>query len=173
MREEVSREMASLTHEEYAKMVKRCLRCSICKWIPQVRIKNSKHATICPSMDYYNFHAYSGGGKIILANSIETGRVPVSDAVRDIVYKCTACGGCAVSCKHLNTLEPLEVIQELREKLVACGKGPMPKQRQYIDSVKQTGNPYGDPTDLRADWVPGDVKMHEDAEIAPPPLLAC
>nr|MDO8112576.1 (Fe-S)-binding protein [Candidatus Sigynarchaeota archaeon] len=150
--------------EEYKRMVKRCLRCSICKWIPQVQIKNVNHATICPSMDYYNFHAYSGGGKIILANSVETGRIPMSDAVRDIVYKCTACGGCAVACKHLNSLEPLDIIQALREKLVASGVGPMPSQRQYIDAVKQAGNPYNQPAGQRASWLPSDVKTHEDAD---------
>ncbi|HME54841.1 MAG TPA: (Fe-S)-binding protein [Candidatus Lokiarchaeia archaeon] len=156
----------TMTSEEYARMVKRCLRCSICKWIPQVQIKNAKHATICPSMDYYNFHAYSGGGKLILANSIETGRIPLSETVRDIVYKCTACGGCSVSCKHLNTLEPLEVIQLLREKLVASGVGPMPRQQEYIDAIKRTGNPYDEPASQRMNWLPDDVKTHDDADIA-------
>ncbi len=156
----------AMTSEECARMVKRCLRCSICKWIPQVKITNANHATICPSMDYYNFHAYSGGGKIIIANSIETGRIPISDEVLDIIYKCTACGGCAVACKYLNTLEPLEVIQALREKAVACGKGPMPKQRQYIESVKQNGNPYGEPAKQRDAWVPDDVKTYEGADTA-------
>jgi Fe-S oxidoreductase len=155
-----------MTHAEYARMVQRCLRCSICKWIPQVQIKNSKHATICPSMDYYNFHAYSGGGKLILANSIETGRIALSDTVRDIVYKCTACGGCSVSCKHLNSLEPLEVIQQLREHLVASGIGPMPRQQQYIDAIKHVGNPYDEPASQRMDWLPDDVITHDDADIA-------
>jgi hypothetical protein len=56
-----------LKEEEYLKMIKMCLRCSICKWIPQVQIKSQKYATACPAVDLYNYHPYSGGGKIILA----------------------------------------------------------------------------------------------------------
>ncbi|GAI00063.1 unnamed protein product [marine sediment metagenome] len=35
-----------MDEEEYQKMIKRCLRCSICKWIPQIQIKSQKYASI-------------------------------------------------------------------------------------------------------------------------------
>jgi Fe-S oxidoreductase len=76
------------------------------------------------------------------------------------------CGGCDIACKYLNTLEVLDVIQTLREKFVAAGVGPMPKQQQYVDAVKQTGNPYNEPAEQRASWVPEDVKTHGDADVA-------
>lgn len=150
---------------EYDRMIQRCLRCSICKWIPQVQIKNGRHASICPAIDYYNFHAFSGGGKIILANSIERGRIPLSETVRDIVYKCTVCGGCGVACKYLNTLEPLEIIMTLREKLVMNGWGPMPCHQQYIESIHNCGNPYNESPENRADWLPDDVQADDDADL--------
>jgi Fe-S oxidoreductase len=116
-------------------------------------------------MDMYNFHPYSGGGKIILALLFEMGRIKPSDELRDIVYKCTECGACAISCKFLNTLEPLEIIMKLREKLVDAGYGPMPKQQQYIDSVKNMNNPYNEPHETRLDWLPEGIELDPNAKV--------
>ena len=116
-------------------------------------------------MDMYNFHPYSGGGKIILALLLEMGRIKPSDELRDIVYKCTECGACAISCKFLNTLEPLEIIMKLREKLVDAGYGPMPKQQQYIDSVKNMNNPYNEPHETRLDWLPEGIELDPNAKV--------
>ncbi len=138
---------------------------SKCKWIPQLQIKSQKYATTCPAIDMYNFHPYSGGGKIILALLLEMGRINPSDELRDIVYKCTECGACAVSCKFLNTLEPLEIIMKLREKLVDAGCGPMPKQQQYIDSVKKSNNPYNEPHEKRLDWLPEYIELDPNAKV--------
>ena len=154
-----------MDEEEYQKMIKRCLRCSICKWIPQVQIKSQKYATACPAIDLYNFHPYSGGGKIILALALEMGRIKPSEELRDIVYKCTECGNCAITCKFLNTLEPLEIIMRLREKLVEAGCGPMPKQKAYTEAVKNVNNPYSEPHENRMDWLPNDIKIDPNAKL--------
>lgn len=154
-----------MNEEEYRQMIKRCLRCSICKWIPQLQIKSQKYATICPSIDMFNFHAYSGGGRIIIALALEMGRLKPSQELIDIIYKCTECGGCAISCKFLNTLEPLEIIVKLREKLVSLGYGPMPKQQQYIESIKNYNNPYNEPHEKRLEWLPNDIKIDPNAKV--------
>ena len=113
----------------------------------------------------YNFHPYSGGGKIILALLLEMGRIDPSNELRDIVYKCTECGNCAVSCKFLNTLEPLEIMMKLREKLVEAGIGPMPKQKEYIEAIKKVNNPYNEPHETRMKWLPEDIKIDPDAKL--------
>ena len=113
----------------------------------------------------YNFHSYSGGGKIILALAYEMGRVKPTEELRDIVYKCTECGNCAIACKYMNTLEPLEIIMRLREKLVKDGCGPMPQQKVYTDFMKNTGNPYNEPQDKRMEWLPEDIKLDPDAKL--------
>lgn len=154
-----------MDEKEYQKMIRRCLRCSICKWIPQVQIKSQKYATACPAIDLYNFHPYSGGGKIILALALEMGRIKPSVELRDIVYKCTECGNCAITCKFLNTLEPLEIIMRLREKLVEVGYGPMPKQIAYTDAVKNVNNPYNELHENRMDWLPDDIKIDANAKL--------
>ncbi len=155
----------ALKEEEYSQMIKQCLRCSICKWIPQLQIKSQKYATICPSMDKYNFHAYSGGGRIILALALEMGRLELSEEIRDVVYKCTECGGCAISCKFLNTLEPLEIIMRLREKLVDAGYGPMPEQQRYIEATERVNNPYNEPHEKRFDWLPDDIELDPHSKV--------
>ncbi len=146
-------------------MIQSCLRCSICKWIPQLQIKSQKYATICPSIDMFNFHAYSGGGRIIIALALEMGRIKPSQELIEIVYKCTECGGCAVACKFLNTLEPLEIIVKLREKLVTLGYGPMPEHQQYIQSIKNNNNPYNEAHEKRLDWLPQDIKIDPEAKV--------
>ena len=153
-----------MDENDYQQMIKRCLRCSICKWIPQVQIKSQKYATACPAIDFYNFHPYSGGGKIILALALEMGRIKPSEELRDIVYKCTECGNCAIACKFLYTLEPLEIIMKLREKLVDAGYGPMPKQIAYIKAIKEVNNPYNEPHEKRTDWLPEDIKLDPNAK---------
>ncbi|MFX1275591.1 MAG: (Fe-S)-binding protein [Promethearchaeota archaeon] len=153
-----------MDENEYNEMIKTCLRCSICKWIPQLQIKSQKYATICPAIDMYNFHPYSGGGKIILALSLQMGRIKPTEELRDLVYKCTVCGGCAVSCKFLNNLEPLEIINQLRENLVKAGCGPMPKQQEYIEAVKNVNNPYNEPHNKRTDWLPKDIQIDPNSK---------
>ena len=154
-----------MEEEEYQKMIKRCVRCSVCKWIPQVQIKSQKYASACPAIDIYNFHPYSGGGKIILALAYEMGRIKPSEELRDIVYKCTECGNCAVACKYMNVLEPLEIMMKLREKLVKDGFGPMPQQQLYTEAVKKVHNPYNEPHEKRLDWIPDDINLSPNAKI--------
>ncbi|MHA1143912.1 MAG: (Fe-S)-binding protein [Candidatus Helarchaeota archaeon] len=148
---------------EYEQSIQKCLRCSICKWIPQIQIKSQKYASICPAIDEFNFHSYSGGGKIILACSLYFGRMELSQDIADIVFKCTECGGCATACKYLNNLEPLEVIQELREKLCQAGIGPMDKQKIYGEITVEKFNPYNEEHSKRLDWIPDDIKLTKGA----------
>ncbi|MHA1799080.1 MAG: (Fe-S)-binding protein [Candidatus Helarchaeota archaeon] len=151
--------------EDYEDLIKKCLRCSICKWIPQILIKSQKYASVCPAIDMYNFHQYSGGGKNILAYSLLLNRMEPSKELADVVFKCTTCGGCAMACKYLNNLEPLEVIMELRELLVEKGLAPMDKQQKYGELVQQVHNPYGEEHGKRLDWIPDDVKITKGAKL--------
>ena len=145
--------------KEYERMYNECLRCSMCKWIPQVQIKNQEFATGCPSVDRYNYHGYSGGGRLVLALSIMSGRIPLDKDAAEVIYKCTECGSCDIACKYLNNLEPVEVIQALREKAVAEGVGPLPIHKKFVASIDVNHNPYGEPHNERFSWIPDDVKI--------------
>jgi Fe-S oxidoreductase len=152
--------------EDYADIVKKCLRCSVCKWIPQIQIQSQKFATACPSIDKYNFHSYSGGGRIIVALSYMLNRIEPSEKLLDVIYKCTLCRACSISCQYLNKLDPQEIIQEMREHLVEQGHAPLPAHKKYIDNTIENHNPYGEPHKERMAWLPDDVKVTEGAKLA-------
>ncbi|GAB4313275.1 MAG: (Fe-S)-binding protein [Promethearchaeota archaeon] len=158
--------------EEVRDSAVRCLRCSMCKWIPQVQIKSQKFAGICPSVDHFNFHTYSGGGKLLVARSMLAGRLDPKSLPPDeleeflkVVYGCTLCGGCDVACKYLNSLEPLEASQALREMAVEEGLGPLPAHQRFADNVARVHNPYGEPHEDRLAWLPDDVELTPGARL--------
>ncbi len=146
-------------------MMDSCVRCSKCKFIPQLAIKSQRFSNICPSVQYYNFHAYSGGGRMIMANAYHKGRIEFDQDTLDVLYRCTNCAGCEVSCKWVYDLEPNEAIHELRVKAVECGAGPMPKHKKYIELVERNQNPYGEPSENRPAWLEGtDVEIDETSD---------
>ena len=60
--------------EQYQGDVNMCCRCSACKFIPMQKVKGSDYSYVCPSISKYNFHAYSGGGRVnIAAAAIKNG----------------------------------------------------------------------------------------------------
>ncbi|NHI93292.1 MAG: (Fe-S)-binding protein [Candidatus Lokiarchaeota archaeon] len=157
--------MATESLEKYRDIMERCIRCSLCKWVPQIQIKSQKYSAICPSIEEYNFHNYSGGGRLITALALLCEKIPYNDKLMEVVYACTECGGCDVSCKNLNDLEPLEVIQELRELLVKKGYGPLPNQQKYVENSLEMHNPYGEDHKERTSWLPKDTKLTPGAEL--------
>lgn len=152
-----------MTLGEMEDMMDSCVRCSKCKFLPQLQIKSKRFSHICPSIEYYNFHAYSGGGRMIMANALHKGRIEFSQDLLDVLYRCTNCGGCEVSCKWVYDLEPNEVIHELRTKAVESGAGPMPKHKKYIELVERSQNPYGEEAEKRPSWLTDDVQIDESS----------
>jgi Fe-S oxidoreductase len=152
-----------MTLDQFEEMMDSCVRCSKCKYIPQIAIKSQRFSHICPSIQYYNFHAYSGGGRMIMANAYHKGRVDWSPEMLDVLYQCTNCGGCEVSCKWVYDFEPNEVIHELRVQAVESGVGPMPAHRKYIKLVERNNNPYGEPAEKRPAWLSDDIEVDDNS----------
>ena len=148
----------------------RCLRCSICKWVPGPNVKSARFAQICPSILRYNFHTYSGGGRVITAHSLLRDTIEMSDELADIVYQCQVCGACDVNC-HMHMegfVEPLDIIRELRIRTVTDGYA-VPEAQMIIENLKKEDNTLGKPKVERSDWARGlNVKdlTQEKAEIA-------
>ena len=155
--------------ENVEKNALRCLRCSNCKWVPGAHVKSWRFAQICPSIYKYNFHAYSGGGRVITAASILTKRTELTDEVTEIIYKCQLCGGCDIACRPSmgGFVEPLDVIRELRIK--AVGEGFLiPEHMMVIEGLRNEDNMMQQPKAERGDWAKGlDVKdlSQEKAEV--------
>ncbi len=132
-----------------------CSRCSHCKWVPMAQIKSWRFAKVCPSVDRFNFHAYSGGGKMIMANSILEERSEVTDTVADIVYSCQLCGACQVSCQaYRDDIDLSDVLLEMRSKCVEEAF-VLAEHLEMIDSMKKEDNTLGMRKKDRGNWADG------------------
>jgi Fe-S oxidoreductase len=138
--------------EDFAAEMDRCSQCSYCKWIPFDHVKSWRFAKNCPSVSYYNFNSYSARGRYAVARSLIKGQSGYSDTVRDIVFTCMTCGSCDVSCKICRyNLEPLEMVRELKFKLVEDGLG-LEAHKAVIESLDREHNTMQQPKAARGEW---------------------
>jgi len=141
--------------QELKRDMEGCSRCSNCKWTPHLQIKSWRFAKTCPSVDRYNFHAYSGGGKLNMANSILDGRSELTDAVAEVVYRCQLCGACQVACQaYRDDIDLADVLLELRATCVQEGF-VLPEHLDMIESMKRQDNTLGMLKADRGGWAEG------------------
>jgi Fe-S oxidoreductase len=139
--------------EEYKGDIGMCCRCSACKFIPMQKVQGTDYSYACPSIARYNFHAYSGGGRInIAAESLKSG-MKYTDRLLDIVYNCQLCGACGVSCNYAMDMELLEPISEFRLKCNEDGK-TNPALDKVVAGLKKTGSMVP-VKGKRGDWAAG------------------
>jgi Fe-S oxidoreductase len=152
--------------EVYEHDMLRCTRCSYCKWIPFQNFQNPYFIQGCPSVARYNWHAYAAGGKFNMALSLLKGRIEYSDAFLEAVYRCQMDGSCDVSCKAVQDIEPLQLMQELRIKCVEDGQ-LLPAHMVVIDGLRKEDNMMQRLKADRGNWAKGiDVKNLTQAEAA-------
>jgi len=143
--------------EQYKEDMGMCCRCSACKFIPLQKVKGSDNSYICPSIARYNFHAYSGGGRVNLGSAAVKNGMNYSDKLLDVVYNCQMCGGCDISCKYAMDMEVLEPIYEFRKQAIA-DKKTNPALEKVIAGLKKTGAMVP-VTGKRGAWAKGlDIK---------------
>lgn len=145
--------------EDYRAMVKRCSRCSYCKWIPFAQVKSWRFAKGCPSIEYGKFQSYSASGRLGVSLALLEERIGYTDGLRDIVFKCMLDGCCDVACKVCRyDLEPVEVMRQLRFKLIDDGQFPF-QDIPLIDHLRKEDNTMMQPKAERGAWAAGlDVK---------------
>jgi Fe-S oxidoreductase len=123
--------------------------------VPFNQIKSWRFAKNCPSICRYNFHAYSGSGKMIMGLSMLSGRSELNEAVAEIVYKCQVCGACDTACKvYRDDIDITEVLLELRAHCVEQGQ-MLIEHMAVIDALKREDNVLGEPKDKRGEWAEG------------------
>lgn len=139
--------------EEYKSQIERCFRCSICKWVPITQVRNWRFAQNCPAILKYNFHAYSGGGKIVAALGLLEKKINITDEFVDVVYRCSMGGACDIACKIIvgERMDPLEILHELRVKFFKENKIPE-RHKRLVEDVKKYDNPYREPKEERDAW---------------------
>lgn len=144
--------------EDYMEEITRCSRCSLCKFRPMDAIDGFEYADVCPSIARYGFHAYAAGGKMNIALGMLEGRIPYTDELLDIVYRCQMCGACDVSCKYTRDMEPLDTLYALRSKFVEDGQIVL-AHMPVIDGLRKEDNMMQKPKAERGMWAEGlDVK---------------
>ncbi|MEM2424709.1 MAG: (Fe-S)-binding protein [Candidatus Bathyarchaeia archaeon] len=141
--------------EDYEDDLKRCSRCSYCKFIPWVIVSDKEHSYGCPAISYRNFHSYSGGGKVATALALLRGRIPLSDALLDVAFECFTCGLCHVSCQICKVhLDLRDIIIALRERLVEKGLISEP-HKLIIEGLRKEDNVMQKPKKDRGKWAEG------------------
>jgi Fe-S oxidoreductase len=140
--------------EAYKHDMQRCTRCSYCKFIPYETYRNADFITGCPSVSKYNFHAYSAGGKFNMALSFLAGRIQPSDTFLDALYRCQMDGSCDVSCKAIQDIEPLQLMQELRIRCVEDGR-TIPSHNAVIEGLRKEDNMMQASRMDRGQWAEG------------------
>ena len=152
--------------EKYRRDILCCTRCGFCKVISTQKQKSWKYNRACPIHKRYGFDAYSAQGLLYIAHEILGGRLNYTEKLKEIVYSCTTCGYCDYACKwvHANA-EVLDIILELRAKLVQNGVGPMPNHKAIAENVALHHNPYGKPHTDRFKWMLDETEPSEKAEI--------
>lgn len=141
--------------KDYQRDMEGCSRCSSCKWVPFNQIKSWRFAKNCPSICKYNFHAYSGSGRMIIGLSMLTGRSELNDDVTEIIYKCQMCGACDTACKvYRDDIDITEMLLELRSHCVEEGQLII-EHMAMIDALKREDNVLGEPKAKRGEWAEG------------------
>ncbi|MBN2025213.1 MAG: (Fe-S)-binding protein [Actinobacteria bacterium] len=149
---------------DYKRDMEGCSRCSSCKWVPFNQIKGWRFAKNCPSICRYNFHAYSGSGKLIIGNSILEGRSELNDAITEIVFRCQLCGACDAACKvYRDDIDLTEILLELRAHCIEQGQ-LIVEHMAVIDALKREDNVLGEPKDKRGEWAEGLAVKDINAE---------
>jgi len=144
---------------DYKDDMRRCIRCSICKWPPLAQVKSLRFSNACPSVAKYNFHPYSGGGKLALGLALLEGKLTeATDEMLNILFRCTACGACDSSCKYNAEIEVLWSIYSIRAHVVGAGY-QLDEHAIITDSLRREDNPLSFPKSERGKWAEGlDVK---------------
>jgi len=78
------------------------------------------------------------------------------DALRNLLYSCTTCKNCVVTCKKMSVgLDLVDAIEKGRQLLVEEMIGPMPEQKRALESLLRYSNPYGNLPAERLNWAEG------------------
>ncbi len=122
----------------------------------------------CPinqSMIPYMVHGPSGITQSIYY-AIKWDLFSKREELTHILYSCTTCNGCTITCKEMSAgVDVLKIIEEGRKLLVDKMIGPAPSQRGALKSLQNNGNPYAQPGEDRFKWLKEKVKWVPEEQV--------
>lgn len=117
-------------------------------------IRNAKYSDICPSIAKFGFHAYSGGGRLLIGRQMLAKGFEYTDRFLHIVYNCQMCGACDISCKYAMDMEVLLPIEQLRMRCVEDGK-THPALERVVTLLRTEGRMVEGNQHERSRWASG------------------
>jgi Fe-S oxidoreductase len=121
-------------------------------------VRSKARSSICPSYDEYGFHSHSGSGRVIVANALVEGRIEADEATRDVVFQCTMCGGCDMSCKFSTDIEISEAMFALRaESHRRCG--PLDAHAEVLENLEHHGHPFAAELGSKGAWLSSEPEL--------------
>ena len=140
--------------EDYRYYMETCRRCSPCKFIPLEKVVSYDRINVCPSISRYDFHSYSGGGRLVMGTALLEGHVDYTDKLLEVVYNCQMCGACDTSCKYSMDIEVMDPINEIRFSCVERGR-TNPALDKVVENLRKTGSMVPGAPENRGDWAEG------------------
>jgi Fe-S oxidoreductase len=140
--------------EEYRTDMETCRRCSPCKFIPLEKVTGYERTYVCPSIARYDFHSYSGGGRMVMGTALLEKRLDYTDKLLEVVYNCCMCGACDTSCKYSMDMEVIEPINEIRISCVETGH-TNPALDKVINILRKRGTMIPGSKSRRGEWAAG------------------
>lgn len=131
----------------------KCVGCKGCVWVDHIYMPGVRFGIRCPSNIYDPFDAYAYVGRSKIGLAVLEGRLDYSDKLLDVIYRCNLCGACDAGCKRNLDLEQIAVLEALRAKCVADGKGPLPEHKKVAKDIEKQGNRFGAPRKNRLKWL--------------------
>ncbi|MFW9802181.1 MAG: (Fe-S)-binding protein [Candidatus Thorarchaeota archaeon] len=128
-----------------------CSNCSTCRWT-------------CTSYEEFGTEAMFAGGRLRLLRSYVERNLEIDEEFMRVVHACTTCQQCVERCPI--KLPYVQIIEDVRHKLVDLGIGPYGRQAHMGDMVLKYNNVFGERPETRADWIPEDGRVSDDSEWA-------
>lgn len=148
-----------MTLKEYIYYLELCSRCSTCKWVPAPMLRSWRFAKICPANMFYSWDSNSAQGMLNIAYRLVKDELGWNtQGLPEIIFACTLCGACDVTCKLVQDIEVLDILLELRSEAVKRGIGPLPAHKKFGEWAERYT------LSLEKLRLPEDVKISRDAD---------
>ncbi|HEX9908703.1 MAG TPA: (Fe-S)-binding protein [Thermoplasmata archaeon] len=136
-----------------------CLQCGYCR-------------ATCPVYSQIGWESSSPRGKVYYLKQM-AGRTPmdallrretrINDKFVERVFQCTSCAACEHNC-HVE-IDFAHLWEEVKEWLIDQGYGPMEAHKKIREKVVAKKNPYDEPKEKRAAWLPPEVKLSPNPDV--------